>query len=164
MMNHITSVFFVIFVCLLLIGRFRIYLRTGLKGELLITIGGTLLIFGFILDNILLEICGFIVLNIGLIVLTTIESAMRKDIFGQTTVLERLLGNVPIIKKSQYRMPVVRKDIGIYTGIVCLILSIVLYKKLTTYDILEITFIGILASSGIFFIVFSIFKGTPKGE
>lgn len=163
-MNHITSVFFVIFVSLLLIGRFRIYLRTGLKGELLITIGGTLLIFGFILDSIVMEICGFIVLNIGLIVLTTIESAMGKDIFGQTTVLERLFGNVPTIKKNQYRMPVVRKDIGIYTGVVCLILSIVLYKKLSTHGIYEITYIGIMVSAGIFFILFSIFRGTPRGK
>jgi len=161
-MNSVALIFFIVALSLLLIGRLRSYFRTGLKGELILIIGGIVIIIGGIIDNNWLMMGGFVIGNIGLIILATVESAKRKEIFRNTNLLDRLIGNVPIIKEKQFGPPVVRKDIGIATGVICLVLAFIRYEKLTEYNLHEITVIGLLALSGIFFIIFSIFRGTRQ--
>ncbi len=161
-MNSIFLTFVIIALPLLLIGRLRAYFRTGLKGELIVTIGGGLVIFGMIFDNNWLAMGGFVIGNIGLIILLTVESAKRKEIFRDANLLERIVGNVPVIKEKQFEPAVVRRNIGIPTGVICLVLAFILYDKLTKYNLYEITVISVLAFAGIFFIIFSIYRGTDQ--
>lgn len=157
-MPNIVSSFFLTVVCLALIGRLRIYLRTGMKGELLIAIGGVILVLGVLIDNMFLGIGGFIIGNIGLIILATIEHDMRKEIYRQTTLIERLTGNVPKFRLGASSPRTYNRKMGIISGILCIVIALIYYKRQTTSQMIENVFILMLTFSGIFFIVYSLLK------
>jgi len=157
-MPNIVSSFFLTIVCLAIIGRLRTYIRTGMKGELLISIGGMILVLGGLIDNWLLGIGGFIIINVGLIILATIEHDMRKEIFRHTTLIERLTGNVPKITSGASFQMTYNKKMGIITGILCIVIALIYYKQQTASEVIETVFILLLAFTGIFFIVFSLLR------
>jgi len=160
MNDKILTYIFLTLCALFLIGTFRTYLRTELKGELLRTIGIVILLVSYLIsDSILGMIIGFVIFNIGWIMLVTVENDKQREIFRQTTIIDRLIGNVPIMRHRKDFPDTYKKGVGILTGIICLLISFIFLKKLKTFEVGEITFIGILIMAGIFFIVYSLIKG-----
>jgi hypothetical protein len=139
-----------------LIGRLRIYFRTGLKGELVLVIGGIIFILGNIINSDLLIICGFLIANIGLIILVTIELGTRREIFRQVSFFDKLIGNVPTL--DRVKIPEIKKEFSISTGIFCLLISGILFSNMDNYDINKIVILGTLVFAGVFFIIFGIVK------
>jgi hypothetical protein len=158
------SIIFVPICLFLAIGTFRTFLRAGLKGELIRTTGIVILIVGGFIDNIPMETIGFILFNIGWIILLSFEADKRREIYKQTTIFERLIGNVPLIKDRKGFPKTYKKETGIIVGVVCLLMSFSLINKIKTFDLVEIVYYGILVFAGIYFVVFSFLKGENEYE
>ncbi len=155
----LTSVFLLLGV-MFLIGTLRTYLRTGLKGELLRTTGILISLLSYFMSKFILGIIiGFVIFNIGWIMLVTVEHDKEREIFRQTTIIDRLIGNVPIIRDRKDFARTYNKTLGVLTGVICLLISFLFIKKLEGFEIERMIFIGILIVAGVFFIVFSLVKG-----
>jgi hypothetical protein len=152
--------FFTVLCFLFFVRGIYAYLRSGLNGELIRSIGILIFIFGSLIDKTVLEVFGFIVFNIGWLILATYENQARKEIYRQTTVAERLLGKLPRKQNQSKSQTTYDKVIGIVTGIICLLTALTYYKRTNTIDITDVLFIGMLGFAGVFFIIFSIFKKT----
>jgi len=150
------SVLFLIIIFLLMIGRIRVFLRTGLKGEFLLVIGCIIFILGNIINSDLLIIAGFIVANIGLIILVSIELGAVREIFRQTSFFERLIGNIRPI--NRVKTIEAKSKTLIPTGILCLLLSLILFSSMDNYEINRMIVFSVLAVGGIVFIIFGIVK------
>jgi hypothetical protein len=138
----------------------RIYLRSGLKGEIVRTIGILIFIISSIIRNYQWQIVGLVVFNAGWIILVTLEDNTRKEIFRQSTMIERLTGNVPQILSESASATKHNRLIGVLTGICFLLIALTMYKGLSTVDTIEALSIVVLTVGGIFFIIFYLFKKT----
>jgi hypothetical protein len=116
---------FLAFCVFFLIAALRTFVRTGLKGELLRICGVVIFLFSYAISNIILGIVGFIIFNIGWIILVTIEHDKRKEIYRQTTFFYRLIGNVPLLREERIFPVAYKPIIGIITGICCILIAIV---------------------------------------
>jgi hypothetical protein len=157
-MTPLLNAIFSTFLLLFMIAGIRIYLRTGLKGELIRATGIMLILIAILIDNTISAIIGFIIFNVGWIILVTFEHDMKKEMYRQSTLIERLTGNVPKMSSSPQIPRTYNKKVGIATGILCLFIAFIYYRKLASSDFVEIVFILILALGGIFFIGFSLLK------
>ena len=148
-----------IFLCFLFFVRgFYAFQRSGLNGELIRAIGILIFIFGYFIDNTVLEVIGFIVFNVGWLILATYENQARKEIYRQTSVIDRLLGKFPKKQNQAKSQTAYDKLIGVVTGIMCLLSALTYYKRTASLDIADVLFIGMLGFAGIFFVIFSLFK------
>lgn len=164
--NVINLILVVICCSFLFLRGVRIFFRTGLKGELVRTIGILIFLIFYIMDNYKGQVAGFVIFSIGWLVLVTFENEIRREMYRQTSIIERLTGNMPKIQPENVISSKYNKTIGILTGIVCLLIAMTMYKRLMTAGVIEIIFIGVLAMGGILFITFNLFKksGQHKGR
>jgi hypothetical protein len=164
MTNIAVSIPFIILCFLGALRGIRIYSRTGLNAELVKIAGILILISSFSIDNSALAIIGFVVFNIGFIFEVTIENAFRKELFSQITFTDKLIGDVPRLQygrtaTTKYKY---NKSIGLVTGLICLLLGLIYYQRLTKKEITDLIFPGLLAFAGIFFVAFSILQKEKK--
>ncbi len=117
------------------ISKFRIYLKTGIKGCLLIGVSFVLCSVGFILvifygaENIYLcayMILAFIVYSWGSIKLMTVESGQWKEVMSKNNYIEKLTGNVKEIEKKYYD-PIINKRLGIFGSILFILAAPIAY-------------------------------------
>ena len=149
------------FVFLFSLRGIRVFLRTGLKGELVRTIGMLILLFFGMLENYQWgAIAGFVIFSIGWIILVTFENDKRNKIFRPLNYVDRLIGNVPkILPENENAVSMkYNKIIGVLSGIAFLLTALILYKRLTTFNVIETSVITIMALWGISFIIFYLFK------
>lgn len=87
-------------------GRLRVYRRTGLKGELVSALGvavvlGTPLIFALWRPDsgqtlsLVVMVAGLVILNVGLLISSTLELDRRRQLFEGVSFFDKLVGNVP---------------------------------------------------------------------
>jgi len=137
----------------------KIYLRTNMKGELVRTIGILIFLIFYGVHNYQGEIAGFIIYCIGWLILYTFENDMRNTLYRQTNILDRLTGNMPKKSENVILMPMkYNKAIGILTGLICLLIALTKYRRLTVVGAIDIIFIGFLTMAGILFIFYNLFK------
>jgi hypothetical protein len=157
----VTERIILLILCALFFARgIRIFLRSGLKGELIRTAGIILFLISYFIHNYLLAIAAFVIFNIGWLILATFENDARREIYKNTTVFNRLIGNIPKIIPRKAAPSTYDRTVGLLTGIICLLLAFILYKRIMPHESIQITFISVLAFGGIFFIVYSLFRRT----
>lgn len=151
----------------LLIGRLRAYLRTGLKGDLIIVLGIIIFLSGFPIQNssigLILGAVGFIVINVGLIILGTVERAKVKEIYVGTSIIDRLTGNLTTQYKDKKYPLRVEKSITIKAGIFSIFLAIALYFY-EGKDITGLVIDGILLFGGMAFLIIAFLLGDKKKQ
>lgn len=157
-MEKLLTNIFLLFCIVFLIGTFRTYLRTGLKGELLRTTGILILLSSYFMSNFLGMIIGFIIFNIGWIMLVTVEHDKKREIFRQTKIIDRVIGNVPMMIDRKDFPRIYNKTLGVLTGVICLLISFLFIKRLDGFELERAVFIGILIFAGVFFVFFSLVK------
>jgi hypothetical protein len=164
------SAYYLIFSLLalfILISRIRAYLRTRLVGDLVIALGVGIFLLGLpFQDNLigtLLGASGFITLNIGLIILATIERTKVKNIYASTSIIDRLTGNLPTQYKDKKYVIKVEKGITLKAGVFSIILAIALYLY-GNKDISNLVVDGILFFGGIFFLIVAYIFGNKKDD
>ena len=153
-----SHVIIIMTLCFFLLRGLRIYWRSDLKGELIRASGIALLIFALIIKSWAFGITGFIVFHVGWIILLTIEYEIRREIYQQITLFERVIGNTPQISNRKTIAATYPKAIGITVGILCIIVAFISYKRLETFDVMEIVLNGVLFFGGIFVIAFYLLK------
>ncbi|MEW6296037.1 MAG: hypothetical protein AB1467_07185 [Candidatus Diapherotrites archaeon] len=135
----------------------KIYLRTGLKGELIRAIGIILIMISYHVDDIILGIIGFVIFNVGWLILVTFEGEICKEIYGNVRIYDRIIGNFPqLLDEREVRAA--SKTIGIVSGVLCFISAFEFYKRLESSDIIDIVNIVILIMAGILFVTYFILK------
>ena len=150
--------FIIMFLCLLIsIRGVRIYLRTGLKGELIGGLGISILMLAYFGEDIILVIIGFVISNVGWLILFTYENELCREIYGKATIYERIIGDVPIIL-NENESRTAFKLTGVLSGLICFLAAFELYKKPKTNDIVALVEIGVLILAGILFIFYYLFK------
>ena len=156
-MDGITiHVIFMGLVCLFTgITFFRMYLRTGLKGHLLIAIGVITALIGGIgifinyrigyegMVNVLgqiLIIPGIIVAVSGLILIYTIESVSARNAYSGHSILDIMFGNISSLENKKY-IPKLTRSGGIVGGALLIVFGIVK----CWHQYLSKSYIGIIA-------------------
>jgi len=162
MTNNTSAALFVILSLFLCFRGIRIFLRARQTGELIGTAGIIIFVGSYFIQNVTLAIAGFIIFNLGWIYLVTIENDIRKALYRQTTMTQRLSGNIPKIEYNKSSATVYDTASGIITGVICVVLAVILFKKQQTADITDTTFIGMLGFAGGFFVIFSLLKNKIK--
>lgn len=157
-MDKIPSIVFLLICFLFSVRGMRAYLRTGLTSELIQMIGLVMIVLSFLVRGHVLPIMGFVIFNIGYIVAVTFESNIRKEIRNQTSFIDRLVGNVPKILDATRVQSLQDRVIGIASGVICLICSLLVYKRLTTHELTDIVFVIPMACAGVFFILFFLLR------
>jgi hypothetical protein len=115
----------------------RIYSRTGLKGELLIAVAGFVFVLAYQANDMTLGIIGYIIINIGMVILFKTEKIKWKAVFGPLNYYGRLVGNVPqILNEKESRNAY--KVTGIISGILCLLMALEFYRRLKVNNIGEL--------------------------
>lgn len=112
----------------------RIYSRTGLKGELLVAVAGFIFALSYQANDMPLAIIGYIILNIGMLILYKVEKIKWKAIFGKLTYLDKVVGNTPhFLNEKESRTTY--KVTGVISGIFCFLMAFEIYRKVTPTDI-----------------------------
>jgi len=159
------DVAFLILGVLILLRCMRIYERTRLNGELVKAAGISIVILSLSFKGVILPIIGFVIFNVGLLMAATFEYAFRKEVFGQLTFKERIIGDVPRIRYRKYSLDNkynYSRTMGILTAIVCILLGLFFYKRLTKYEMTDLIFPALLLFAGIYFLVFFVLQKTRK--
>ena len=143
---------FVLVLILLTFGRLRIYMRTGLKGELIATIGGVLVAIGMIINIDLPALGGRVVGSIGLMILATVENARRNEIFRGVSVWNRFVGNVAVSDKGQEGPPHARTNLTITTGVISIFMALIMYRNMPEHGPYDVAVPGLLGVAGIWFV------------
>lgn len=118
---------------------FRMYLRTDLKGYLLISLGTIIGLIGGIisyLGNLIVPnktmfdvigetimIVGIILSGIGSIFLGTLESGSAQSALSGHSIFDITLGNISALEKKKYP-PTLKRRSGIFVGFLIIILGI----------------------------------------
>lgn len=143
----------------------RIYSRTGLKGELLIAVAGFIFALAYQANDVPLGIVGYVLINIGMVILYKSEKIKWKAILGPLTYYNKLVGNVPhTLNEPESRTTY--KVTGVISGILCLLMAFEFFRRLNINDIGELlekdlvglVVIGILILSGLLLIGYYSFK------
>lgn len=140
--------------------RLRTYARTGLKGDLLVGIGSGVLVLSFAIANMLVAIIGFVAVNVGFAMLATVEYEKRREIFRQTSVWDRLIGNVPEIKPRD-GSDTVPSNASLATGLACIVLGIA-YLLRSKGNVVEEVFGVVMIGAGVWFVAFHFFGRRKK--
>lgn len=144
------------FVSIFLFGTLKTFIRTGLRGELIRSIGIASFLISYLANNNVLLIISFIVFNIGWIILVTIELEKRKYVFSNTTIIDRLFGNVPNIRIVKFDYKNFNKTSGVASGVVCILIVVLAFLNKWIISDIDAVFYGMIFFAGIFFIVFSL--------
>jgi hypothetical protein len=118
---------------------FRMYLRTDLKGYLLISLGAVIGLIGGIisyLGNLIMSnktmvdvigetimIIGIILSSSGPIILCTLESGAAQSALSGHSIFDIALGNISSLEKKKYP-PTLKRRSGIIVGFLIIILGI----------------------------------------
>jgi len=154
--------FLVIIGCFLIIIRgVRIYPRTGIKGELIIALSGFILLLSYYAGDAILGIIGFVIFNVGLLILYTFESHIEREIHGQLPIYKRIIGDFPQLLDEKASRKAFRV-MGVTSGILSLLTAFEFYRRFKTKNIVELvdvkTFylveIGIFIFGGILLILY----------
>jgi len=149
--------FIIIFGSLLVsIRGIRVYLRTGLKGDLIRSVGIFIFMFSYYVDDIILGIIGFVIFSVGWMILVTFEGELSKELYGQVTIYKRLIGDFPQILDDKASRNAY-KIMGVTSGVLCLLIAFEFYRQKTN-DIIELVEIGVLIFAGILFIAYYLMK------
>ena len=135
-------------------GRFRAFLRAGLKADLIKAIGVSILVIAAVSNSHYVLMAGFIIFSIGWTISSTFEHDKMMEIYREVTIIDRLIGNVPITKdRKDFRFPKTYKKVsGVVAGLVCLLLTFIQIYVFNTVDM----FVGMLGVSGVIIILFSL--------
>ncbi|MCL5276394.1 MAG: hypothetical protein M1517_01210 [Deltaproteobacteria bacterium] len=167
MVDNIYLFIFGILLFLMLLGRVRAYVRTGLVGDLVAVLGGGIIIISaFFKSNsvqTLLGAIGLIIGNIGLMILATIERAKVKEIYAGTSFIDKITGNLPTQFKDKKYPIKVERGITLKVGMFSIILSIALYFY-GSKDISDLVIDGILFFGGIIFLITAYTWGNKKDD
>lgn len=146
------------FLCLLVSVRgIRIYLRTGLKGELIGGIGIAILMLGYFGGDIIFVILGFVISNVGWLISFTLEMELRRDIYRKATIYEKVTGDfLKFLNGNESRNAL--KVTGIISGILCFLSAYEFYNRTKSYDIVPFVNIAILIIAGLSLIVYYLMK------
>ncbi len=143
----------------------RIYSRTGLKGELLIGVAGFIFVLAFQTNDIALGIVGYVIINIGMLILYRSEKQKWKAIFGKLTYYDKLVGNTPhILNEKESRTTY--KVTGVISGILCLAMAFEFYRRIEInaaggslgQNFVGLAAIGVFILTGILLIGYYLFK------
>ena len=152
------------------IGQLRNYIRSSQIGVLLMAFGSFILSIALILDvpyanftdlNIYILLAGYIIFQSGFLLHGSKESGTRKYIMTRTTILQRLLGSVPIVKDEI--KPSLKRKYGILIGLLTIGLGLlfILLRKMFNLDAsLPLTFIFLNILWGIIMIILSFAYGS----
>ena len=145
--------FIITFLCVLFSFRgIKIYLRTGLKGEMIRSVGLYLIILSLMFDNIFFAIVGFTICSIGTLILYSFENDKWNENFGFLNMFDRLTGNVQqSLNKSNSLKSY--KLMSLITGGLCLLTAAGFYVKIDN-NIINTMEVVILFIAGILFIVY----------
>lgn len=136
---------------LLLIGRVRSYLRTGLRGELLVVVGIASLLLSFVARNFIISLVGIALINVGILILTTLELEERRIAFRDTNAWERIIGNISASRDQQSNRRRTA-DLSVPVGIASVILGAIKFYQAQS-DWTELVVSGALAVGGIWVLI-----------
>jgi len=134
----------------------RVYLRTGLKGDLIRSLGIFIFMLSYYVDDIILGIIGFVIFNVGWMILVTFEGELSKEVYGQVTIYKRIIGDFPQILDDKASRNTY-KVMGVTSGVLCLLTAFEFYRQKRN-DIIELVEIGVLIFAGILFISYYLLK------
>ncbi|MEW6104382.1 MAG: hypothetical protein AB1630_11315 [bacterium] len=146
---------------------FRIYFRTGMKGQFLIGLACIIGIIGLSFYS-KPRICYFflaiaLILNyIAMFILSTIESG-GEEMIRKTSFLSRITGRVPIIQENKIKLIIDRKK-GIMWGSIVIVTGIIYYFSYFSNHSWIIYFLGtITIIIGIGILIYNIYSKKNKG-
>ncbi len=142
------------FLVIVTFGRFRAFLRAGLKSDLIKAVGVSILVIAAVSNSHYVLMTGFIIFSIGWIMSVTFEHDKMMEIYKGTTIIDRFIGNVPIMKdRKDFRFPKTYKKVSsVVVGLVCLLLTFIQIYVNHTFDM----FVVMLGVSGVIIILFSL--------
>jgi hypothetical protein len=149
---------FVLALVLLTFGRLRLYMRTGLEGELIATIGGALVAIGAIVDSDWPALGGLVVGSIGLMMLATVENGRRNEIFRGVSVWNRFVGNVAVSDKGREGPPHARTHLTIATGVISIFMALIMYRNMPEHGLYDVAVPGLLGAAGIWFVTWAMLR------
>jgi hypothetical protein len=127
--------FIAAFIVLLGIAKIRIFVRTGIKGSLLIGVSSVLIALGLILDVLSdvddIFICVYFIINYivfmwGVLRLSTVESGAWNELRSKNKYRVIFTGNVKGIEKKYYE-PIINKRLGIFGSALFILAAPVVY-------------------------------------
>lgn len=154
MKTTILPIVLIPFFIIVAFGRFRAFLRAGLKADLIKAVGVLILVIAAVSNSHYVLMTGFVIFSIGWIMSATFEHDKMMEIYKGATIIDRFIGNVPIIKDRKDFRPhkTYKKVSGVVVGLVCLLLAFIQIYVNNTFDI----FVGMLGVSGVIIILFSL--------
>ncbi len=135
-----------------------IYLRSGLKGEFIRSLGIFIFMLSLSFGDFALIAVGVVVFYVGMLALMSNEYEYWKEIFGSLTYYERIIGTIPqLLDENEFRRAFI-KVIAVAIGIIFISIIFEIFKKSIANDIAETINLSIIVGAGIFFIFYTVLK------